>query len=240
MSEIYFILALFLSSLISGLTGMGGGVLLLSIMLPMFPVNIVIPLHGIIQFGSNSTRVLISLKEIDGKVVTLFSHGALLGAILVIPVDMDLNTDFISILLVISILVFTWIPLNRVILEFKGKFFIIGIISSFLSSFIGSTGPLSAPFFLHSHLKKGCYVATKAACQLPVHLFKVLLYIFSGFILKDWIYYIIIALPVVFTGNMLGRFITQKVGGREYKFIVKVLITLISLRVFVKILLEQL
>lgn len=160
-----------------------------------------------------------------------------MGSLLVLPIDLDLNTEFLSLFLITFVLVFTWIPLDRVVYNVRGLFFIIGVISSFLSNFIGATGPLSAPFFLHSHMKKHHFVVTKAACQLPVHLLKVIVYMFSGFMLRDWIFYILSALPLVYMGNILGKYMTQKIAGEHYKSIVKIMITLIVLRMLIKIIL---
>lgn len=233
--DVIFLITVFLSSFISGVAGMGGGILLLTIMLPMFPLQVVIPLHGVIQLTSNTSRVLISFRDIDVKVFTLFTLGALIGSLLVLPFDMEFHSNSIKMLLVVTILLFTWLPLNNIVLRFKGKFFIIGVISSFLSNFIGATGPLSAPFFLHSHLKKSHFVVTKAACQLPIHLFKVIIYVVSGFVLKDWIFHIITAMPLVITGNIMGKCVTQKIDGDNYKVIVKFIITLITVRMLIKI-----
>lgn len=235
-TETIFIITVLLSSFVSGFTGMGGGVILLTVMIPMFPPHIIIPLHGVIQLASNFSRVVTSPDDIDFKVFIIFSLGALLGCFAVLPINLDINTDFITLLMIISILIFTWIPLKFITNRFKGSFFVIGVVSSFLSNFIGSTGPLSAPFFLHSHLKQSNFVVTKAACQLPVHLFKVIVYIISGFILKDWIYYILTAIPLVLTGNMIGKYFTNKIPGNHYNVVIKIVITLITVRMLVKIL----
>jgi uncharacterized membrane protein YfcA len=102
-------------------------------MTPIFPPAVLIPLHGIIQLFSNTSRVLLSYKKVNFKIFILFAIGAGIGSILGIPA-----------------------------------------IASFLSLFVGATGPLTALFFLNSELDKDSFVPTKAACQIPIHLFKVI------------------------------------------------------------------
>ena len=79
------------------------------------------------------------------------------------------------------------VPKINKAIEFKGKFIFIGGISSFLSLFVGATGPLTAPFFINSELNTESFIPTKVACQILVHLFKVIIYFFSGFVLSQWL-----------------------------------------------------
>ena len=51
------ILASFISSFISSIIGFGGGMLLLGVLALNFPVSKVIPLHAVIQLGSNLNRL---------------------------------------------------------------------------------------------------------------------------------------------------------------------------------------
>ncbi len=44
--------------------------------------------------------------------------------------------------------------------------------SSFASALVGSTWPLTAPFFLSAGLAKGADIGTEAACAAVTHLFK--------------------------------------------------------------------
>ena len=51
-------LASFLGSFITVAFGIGGGALLLALMASMLPPIALIPIHGIIQLGTNATRAL--------------------------------------------------------------------------------------------------------------------------------------------------------------------------------------
>ena len=80
MEIIILLIAAFITSSISAVIGMGGGVILLGIMAIIIPQGfMVVALHGIIQLTSNITRAYVFKKYIDIKIVKQFFLGALLG-----------------------------------------------------------------------------------------------------------------------------------------------------------------
>ena len=74
MEFIILILSAFITSSISAILGMGGGIILLGIMAIIIPEGyMVIALHGIIQLFSNTTRTFVFKKHIFG------THKSILG-----------------------------------------------------------------------------------------------------------------------------------------------------------------
>lgn len=82
------------SAFISGLTGLAGGVLLLSCLSLQFPLAVVIPLHAFIQVIANFSRVFLLKEHIEWKIWRAFNllsiPAGLLGAYSVtfLPKDM--------------------------------------------------------------------------------------------------------------------------------------------------------
>ena len=77
------ILSAFITSSISAVLGMGGGIILLGIMAIIIPEGyMVIALHGIIQLVSNTTRTYVFRKNLHKKIIKEFSIGAFIGVIL--------------------------------------------------------------------------------------------------------------------------------------------------------------
>jgi uncharacterized protein len=231
---IQFSIVVFISSVISGTTGLGGGILLLSFMTAIFPPAVLIPLHGLIQLLSNSSRALLSLNRINYKIFILFTLGAGIGSLLGSHFTLSIPPLNSSLVLSTAILILTWMPKVNKNFVIKGEFLFVGIITSFASLFIGATGPLSAPFFLNSNLDKDSFVPTKSACQIPIHLFKVIVYMFSGFVLSQWTKEIMIAIPMVLLGNYIGKIFVGKFNSSNYRNIIKILITLLVLRMIIK------
>ena len=54
--SILFIVAM-LTSILSGVIGMGGGILLFSCMTLFLTLDVIVPVHGVVQLSSNSSRV---------------------------------------------------------------------------------------------------------------------------------------------------------------------------------------
>ena len=74
------------------IAGLGGGVLMIGVMAMVFPPVALIPVHGVIQAGTNLTRVIIMRRRILKQMILPFALGSILGAtvggnIVVVPVS---------------------------------------------------------------------------------------------------------------------------------------------------------
>ena len=70
-----------ITSTISGSIGMAGGILLLTAMTFFLTIDVIIPIHGLVQLASNSTRAGILRKHINKRLLLSFSIGVPLGVI---------------------------------------------------------------------------------------------------------------------------------------------------------------
>lgn len=68
------------TSFVTAAMGIGGGVMLLAILASVLPAAALIPVHGLVQLGSNGNRAIMTRQHIDWCMVKSFSAGALLGA----------------------------------------------------------------------------------------------------------------------------------------------------------------
>lgn len=75
-------LASLITATISGIIGMGGGILLLAIMFCFLPFDQAIPLHAAVQFVTHITRILAFFRHVDWKTVRRYLLGALPGCAL--------------------------------------------------------------------------------------------------------------------------------------------------------------
>ena len=92
---ILLIIAAFITSAISSVLGMGGGIILLGIMAIIIPEGyMVIALHGMIQLFSNSTRTYIFREHVKTKLIKQFFIGALIGVAISILIIMILISLF--------------------------------------------------------------------------------------------------------------------------------------------------
>ena len=80
MESVILIAAAFITSSISAVLGMGGGIILLGIMAMIIPEGyVVVALHGIVQLISNMTRSFVFRKHIRQSLIKQYFQGTVLG-----------------------------------------------------------------------------------------------------------------------------------------------------------------
>ena len=80
LSFLLLVLASLATSFMTAAFGIGGGVVRIVIMALLVPPAALIPIHGIIQLGSNGGRVVIMAKDVIWRPMIPFVMGALIGA----------------------------------------------------------------------------------------------------------------------------------------------------------------
>ena len=103
----------FIGSFIAASLGLGGGLLVMATMASLLPPTVLIPLHGIVQLGSNAGRAFIMRSEILTHVVPAFMLGTIIGALIGGRVVVSLPTQVLQIVLGGFVLYATWGPKLR-------------------------------------------------------------------------------------------------------------------------------
>lgn len=228
--QILLVTVAFLTSTLSGMIGMGGGITLLAVMASFFPPAILIPLHGVVQFGSNISRVYFNLKWVNKKLVAEFCVGAILGALVASQLNIDIPQKPFKLGLGIFIFFIIWAPKFKFTTRFKKPFTWLGFFATLVSFLVGATGPFIAPFFLNKKLPKQSIVASKAACQLIIHAFKIFVFSLWGFAFASYIDLLIAMLIAVTLGSYVGKKFLDKVPEKIFIWIFKSLVSFLALR----------
>jgi uncharacterized membrane protein YfcA len=130
------------TSAIAGIFGFGGGMLLIAIMPSFLPAAVIIPIHGVVQLASNSSRVVFSLNHVAWHLLPPFLIGSAIGLTLFTTLLFNLSSDYIPLAIGIYILLNLWSkPFSNTIKRFE-SFYIIGILQTGLSLIVGAAGPL--------------------------------------------------------------------------------------------------
>lgn len=223
----------FASSFISGITGMAGGTLLLSIMLITYDPSTSIALHGLLQVFSNLSRVFLFIKSVSWKHVGLFSLLAVPGAVLGAKMSIFFSPVLLKALLGMVLLyeaVKKTASKEETLHESNRYVFVsLGFVSGFLGMIIGATGPLLAPFFLHAGLTKERFVATKALCQFLVQIVKVIL--FAALLHFDYTQHntaIIIITIAIFVGTAAAKISLSYVSEKIFVLVLKAILFILG------------
>jgi len=228
------IIAAFLTATLSGFLGMGGGILLLTVMAAYFPPPVLIPLHGAVQLVSNSVRMAMSWRHIAWPVLLPMIAGSFAGIVAGSHVALNLPEAGYQFIMGLFILLMTWLPPLRRIPPVPGKFFWLGGISTALSLIVGATGPLLAPFFLNIGLKKEAIIATKAGGQAATHLLKVAFFSAVGFQLGRHALLFAGMVAAVTLGTACGKLLLGRVSERAFLILFKTLITILAGRMVIR------
>ena len=222
--------AAFFSSIVSGMLGMAGGMLLLVIMSTFFTPGTLIPLHGAVQLASNSTRALLFRQVLNWKIISAFFVGAIFGSGLGSQMIVEIPEAEYRVTLGFFILILTWMPKLKSVPRVRGKFAWLGASTGFLSLFAGATGPFLAPFFIREGLNKEELVGTKAACQMCTHFTKMLVFSFIGFNFAPYLALLAGMIVAVFAGNYVGKLLLGKLNQDQFTIIFKLVISALAFR----------
>ena len=231
MTEAILIGTALLTATLSGVLGMGGGITLITVMAIYLPPPVLIPLHGIVQLSSNLSRSILHFRHIRATILAPFAAGGLVGAALGSRLVVEIPEDLYKTVLAVFILVFTWMPKLKGVRPIPGRFAILGAVATFISLFVGATGPLIAPFFVREKgLDKRGIMACKASCQLVVHTLKIITFFALGFSVGPYLGLLIGMVLVSFLGNYLGSLILGKLPENVFRWFFKILITVLAVR----------
>lgn len=169
----------FAASTVAAVTGFGGAVVLLPVVVAVFGVRDAIPILTVAQLLGNAGRVVMNRREIAWPVVGWYSAGAvpaaLLGGVLFAQAPLAALTRLLGVFLLVMV-AFWYFRRDRFPRLSRPGFAPLGGASSFLSALVGSSGPVTAPFFVAHGLVKGAYIGTEALAAVVTHATKLIAY----------------------------------------------------------------
>lgn len=219
-----------ITSMITASLGAGGGVLLLVLMAFWIPPAAIIPVHGMIQLGSNAGRATLTWRHTDWKAIAAFAPGVLVGAALGAWVLVDLPTYLWQLTIAVFVLYLCWGPALPKGVFGSGGIFLASALTSFITLFVGATGPLVAAFIKQMHADRFTTVATFATAMTLQHAPKALVFGLAGFVFREWLIFILAMIAFGFAGTWLGLHVLNSLSNRNFSLIFNVLLTALALR----------
>jgi len=220
----------FLGSLIAAALGLGGGLLVLATMTLFLSPTVMIPIHGIVQIGSNGFRAVLLRREILYRIAPAFIIGTLLGSYIGGQTIFALETWILQLILGLFVLYATWAPKFQSSNPGPAKFFGCGMFGGFATMFIGGSGPLVAPFVNAACPTRQQVVATHATLMTFQHLFKVIIFGVLGFGFGPYIPLLIGLLLFGAVGTYAGRAVLNVLPEKVFRIGLQTILTLLALR----------
>ncbi len=224
---IYFLIfASMVTSFISSAFGIGGGAILIGLLAIKLPPFALLPIHGIVQIGSNFGRTLIFLKDVKRDVLAPFSIGTVLGSFIGGTFFVQIEPWLLQLIVALFII---WSVFGKIPAIGSTHLVFGGIFSGFFTMFFGASGTLVAGMVKTMKLEPVKHTATHSALMTIQHFIKVVIFGFVGFVYADYVLLITAMIVSGFIGTVIGKKILVKFGKKYFKLVLNIVLTLIAL-----------
>lgn len=218
------------SSTAAAVFGLGGGLILISFLPDFLPADALVPVHGVTQLASNTSRAAFSFRSIVWRLWPLFFAGSVLGATLFGLLVVNISTAYIPVFIGVYILLKLWSERVGRLLSSFDSLFVLGFLQTGLGILVGSTGHLTMPRLLKEISDRDGIVATSGMFMSLSHGLKLLAYGIIGFKFNQ--YSVILAYMVTgaLIGSFVGTLLRRQISNRWFSQILKILLTVMALR----------
>jgi len=229
-SELILVSIVFLTSCLTAVIGLGGGVLLLMLMPGLVPTAAILPLHALTQLASNLSRAGFGWRSIDLRIIPAFTAGALVGSWLGAGIYQDLDVRLLPAFIGITILVFTWLPLPLVRGGGDIALGLVGFFQTGLGMLAGATGPLGAAVLMQRNTQRDWLVVNTAVYMTVNHGLRVMAYFAIGFSYAPWWELLIAMVLAGICGSWLGTRLRGVVPQRDFHQWFRLLVSVLAVR----------
>ena len=233
MNELFLGILSFLTSTVTGVVGIGGGMMLIAILPSFLPLNALIPVHGLTQMSSNLSRAVFGYKDVQYEVIPKFLLGSAIGIGIFAGILNVISLEYVPLFIGAYILLSLWSEkFNEKIKRYE-SYFLAGFFQTGLSMVVGATGPLTMTLLLKDYGDKNKVVATGAALMSITHILKVFVFMYFGFVFFDYIGVIVAMIIGAVAGSWTGTQLRDKIEGKKFVLILKVLLSALAIYVIV-------
>jgi uncharacterized membrane protein YfcA len=207
------------TAIVSGIFGMGGGMLLMGAYALLLPVAAAMVLHGVTQLASNGFRAVLLRRHIYWPAFGWYALGSLVS--LAVFAWLAIRVDRATLLIVLGggpVLVAALPTPAWLRIEVPAVAVGCGMIATAAQLVAGVAGPMLDIFFIKGQLDRYQVIGTKAVTQSFGHLIKI---VYFGALLRvstdlpPWIYPVAIA--CAFTGTRIGTALLARLTDVQFR-----------------------
>jgi uncharacterized membrane protein YfcA len=224
----FFIIGIsFFTSFITAAFGIGGGMIMVAVLAVLLPPAALIPVHAVVQIGSNLGRAAVLWKHLELRSLIPFFIASVVGVAIGGMISVNIPPAFVLAGLAVFILwsVFGKLP------QFGGKSLVAGgLISAFLTMFFGATGMFISAMVKSMRLHKLQHVATHGIMMGWQHLLKFIAFGLLGFVYGPYIPLIIFTIISGQLGTIVGKHMLMKIDDAMFQKILSGILTVLAIR----------
>ena len=224
---IFLIMVSFITSFISAIVGLGGGVILLGIFALVLDPIAIIPVHGVVQAASNAGRLITLIGRVHTPIIIPFMLGSLFGATMGGFTFAQINPNFIKLFVGLFII----LTVLKLFPAIKTKHLaLVGVVSSFLTILVGGAGSFAAAVVNSIRLEKLAHIATLAFMLLIQHFMKVIVFGFLGFAFAPYASLIGFMVLSGFMGTLLGRLVVVRLDEEIFRKVLNIFLICLAIK----------
>jgi uncharacterized membrane protein YfcA len=207
--------------------GLGGGMTLIAILTFFMPAAVAIPVHGVVQLGSNAGRAIIRRKDILWQYAVWFALGGIPGAILGGQVAVWMPDKLFTLLIAVFLIYSVWGPKPKSTNRDSKALFGFGAFAGFMSMVVGVSGPIVAGMLKFIEDRRN-FVGTHALLMTFQNLAKIAVFIALGFAFYDYAALLVAMVASGFVGSYLGSKLLDKLPEKLFRQAFKVAMSIIA------------
>ncbi|MEM8664451.1 MAG: sulfite exporter TauE/SafE family protein [Pseudomonadota bacterium] len=222
------------TSLITAALGIGGGVLMLAAMAQVVPVAALIPLHGVVQLGSNVSRMVLQIRSASWTVLAPFIAGSAVGAVAGGALVRDVPDGILLLAIGAFVIVSTFVkvpPLGG------GQWAVMtggGFIGTLATMFVGATGPFTVALFRPARLAHKALVASLGVAMAMQHVLKTIAFGLLGFAFSPWLPLLVLMIIAGFLGTVIGTRLLNTLPEAWLRQALNIVLTLLGLQLMAR------
>lgn len=229
------LITVLITSFISGIFGMAGGLILMAVLTAMVPVATAMVVHGAVQMVSNGYRAILWRKYIDWAIFRRYALGSVAAILLLFAISW--RPEATAVYLLLAAAAFTvWIPKNLIDIDVqrRGQAEAAGFLLQGMNTLAGVTGPLLDIFFARTVMDRRAVVATKAITQVFAHLVKVAFWgsaLWAAETVSSLppLWFFAAAVPLSMLGTTLGGKLLERMTDINFRRWMRLLVTAVGL-----------
>ena len=216
--------------MLAAIVGFGGGMLLIAILPAFLSPNLIIPIHGLVQLASNSSRMLFSLKHVRWELLPRFLVGSVVGALMIGYGLSHISMEYVPVAIGLYILLNLWSRRFSASVSRYESYYLIGFLQTGLGLVVGATGPLSLSVLTKQLKSKDDIIATSSLFMTISHLAKIPVYLsLTESIFSDLSLIVYMVMGAIL-GSFLGTQLRLSTSNGYIVKIIKVLLTLLAVK----------
>ncbi len=232
---VIFSLISFITSFITSVASVGGGMIMLASLGQFFSPSVLIPLHALIQVSNNLSRAYLFRKHIIVGLFKTVAIGSAIGSVLGVLFFSLVPEEIILALIGIFILwmLFFKASLKAVTNNFSDA--ICGVLAAAVGMVVGANGPVVSAFLATKDMDSKELIATHGAIMVCQHLFKIIAFItIFQFLLIDFLLLIVFTTLTGFLGAWVARLFLDKISQKVFDLGLKTLLFALAVTMIIR------